>query len=94
MMPRAIEKMIEERLEAVIEPRIEHWLHRFMTSAQGEALIADVLAETIFAWMRPGASDSDNYLEQIVLQLVGRLREQPGFREKIALALNPDWPKT
>ena len=91
MMPRALEKMIEERLEAVIEPRIEHWLHRFMTSPRGEAVISDVLAEVIFAWMKPGASDADNYLEQIVLQLVGRLRDQPGFREKIAAALNPDW---
>jgi hypothetical protein len=91
MFPRQLEKIFDQRLEAIIEPRMERWLHEFMTSPHGEAVISDILAETIFAWMKPGASDADNYLEKIVLQLVSRLRNQPGFREKVAQALNSDW---
>ncbi len=91
MFPRQLEKIFDQRLEAIIEPRMERWLHEFMTSPHGEAVISDILAETIFAWMKPGASDADNYLEKIVLQLVSRLRNQPGFREKVAQALTSEW---
>ncbi len=82
-----VEQVLEDRLERFLEPRLEDWFHRFMTSPRGEALIACVLSDVVVAWMQPGTTDDSNYLEQIVLNVVKRLKDRPWFREKLLAEL-------
>jgi len=84
------EEILEDRLERFIEPRAEEWFHRFMASPRGEALIACVLSDVMVAWMQPGSTDDNNYLELIVLNLVKRLRDRPRFRERLLAELGKE----
>lgn len=83
-----IENRLEERLEEFLEPRIKRWMHEFMTSARGEEVMADMLAEIVVGWMKPNTQENNNYLEKMVLQLIERLRDQPAFHQKALLILN------
>ncbi len=82
MRLQPLEHIIEQRFESFLEPRLEHWFRRYLESPSGEAIISTILADVIVSWMRPGTNE-DNYLETIVLDLVSRLKENPGFRERL-----------
>ncbi len=87
MRIQVLEHIIEQRFESFLEPRLEHWFRRYLESSSGEAIISTILADVIVSWMRPGTGE-DNYLETIVLDLVGRLKDNPGFRERILATMS------
>lgn len=92
MIRERLDARIEQRLESIIEPHIEHWLHRFFRSEQGEALIADVTADFLASWLRPGEGKGGGYLERTLIDLVRQLAEaDPEFRQAVIAALNPHW---
>ena len=82
MRLQPLEHIIEQRFESFLEPRLEHWFRRYLESPSGEAIISTILADVIVSLMRP-VTNEDNYLETIVLDLVSRLKENPGFRERL-----------
>lgn len=82
-----IEQKFEDRVEAFMEPRIERWFRKFLDSSAGEDLISGILADVMVSWMRPGSSEGHSYLEGIVLDLVGRLKNNPEFRTRLLATL-------
>ncbi len=94
MIRERIDHRIEKRMEAVLEPRIEEWLHRFFRTEKGEALIAEVTADFLLSWLRPDDAKG-SYFQKTLLELVSQLsRNDPQFREKVIAALNPHWEGT
>ena len=94
MIRERIDHRIEKRMEAVLEPRIEEWLHRFFRTEKGEALIAEVTADFLLSWLRPDDAKG-SYFQKTLLELISQLsRNDPQFREKVIAALNPHWEGT
>ncbi|AUW94211.1 MAG: hypothetical protein C7B44_04195 [Sulfobacillus thermosulfidooxidans] len=90
-----VEQQLEERFEAFLEPRIERWFRKFLDSPAGEELISGILADVMVSWMRPGSSEGHSYLEGIVLDLVGRLKDNPEFRTRLlAIVTAKESPKS
>ncbi|MDA8207248.1 MAG: hypothetical protein M0Z36_14395 [Thermaerobacter sp.] len=94
MIRERIDHRIEKRMEAVLEPRIEEWLHRFFRTEKGEALIAEVTADFLLSWLRPDDAKG-SYFQKTLLEVISQLsRNDPQFREKVIAALNPHWEGT
>ena len=92
MIREHLDKRIERRLEAVLEPHIESWLHRFFRSDKGQSLIAEVTADFLISWMKPGQGASRGYFERTLLDLVHQMAtDDPEFRASMIDALNPQW---
>ncbi|NMP23405.1 hypothetical protein [Sulfobacillus harzensis] len=90
MIRERIDARIEKRLEAVIEPHIETWLHRFFRSDRGQSLIAEVTADFLVSWMKPGEGKSGGYFQRTLVDLVQQMAEtDPDFRNAVIDALNP-----
>lgn len=91
MIREQFERRIEKRLEAVIEPHIEEWLHRFFLSEEGQTLIAEVTADFLLSWLKPGESRG-GFFQATLLDVVRQLAQSdPDFREAVVEALNPQW---
>ncbi|HBQ96679.1 MAG: hypothetical protein M1294_15225 [Firmicutes bacterium] len=88
MRIQSLEQIIEQRFESFLEPRLEHWFRRYLESPSGEAIISTILADVMVSWMRPGSGEGHNYLETIVLDLVSRLKDNPGFRERLLATMS------
>ncbi|WP_053958502.1 hypothetical protein [Sulfobacillus thermosulfidooxidans] len=83
-----IEQMLEQKFESFLEPRINQWFRKYLESPNGEALISKVLADVMMSWMKPGAGEERTYLESVVLDLVGRMKNNPGFRERLLAVMS------
>ncbi len=82
---------IEERIEAVLEPHIEQWLHRFFRTDQGEALISEVMADFLLSWLRPDDAKG-SYFQKTLLEVIRQMvRDDPAFRDAVIQTLNPGW---
>lgn len=91
MIREHLDHRIEKRIEAVLEPRIEEWLHRFFRTPQGEGLIAEVTADFVLSWMRPDNAKG-GYFQKTLLEVISQLAQtDPDFRESVIRALNPHW---
>lgn len=89
MIRERIDRRIEQRLEAVLEPKVEQWLHRFFRTEQGEALIAEVTADFLLSWLSPDNSKG-SYFQKTLLEVIRQLAlTDPQFREDVIVALNP-----
>lgn len=91
MLPTRLERQLEDRLEHFMQPRIEKWLTEFFDSAQGKQLLSDLLADVLVVWMAPASSTDPGFFQDLVLNLVKRLKEQPDFRRRLIELLNPLW---
>ncbi len=90
----SVEQRLEDRFEAFLEPRIEHWFRKFLDSPEGEDLISGILADVVVSWMRPGSAEGHSYLEGIVLDLVSRLKDNPDFRTRLLDTLTQREPSS
>jgi hypothetical protein len=89
MIRERLDHRIEQRLEAVVEPKIEEWLHRFFRTERGEALISEVTADFLLSWLRPDNSKG-SYFQKTLLEVIRQLAVvDPQFREDVITALNP-----
>ena len=93
MFRETFDRRIEKRLEAIIEPHIEQWLHRFFLSSEGQSLIAEVTADFLLSWLTPGtAPATGSYFQNTLLQVIRQLSEtDPDFRQAVIAVLNPHW---
>lgn len=91
MIRDQLDQRIEKRMTAVLEPRMEEWLHRFFRTDSGEALISEVIADFLLSWLRPDSAQS-SYFEKTLLEIVGQLaRDDAEFRDRVVATLNPHW---
>lgn len=89
MIFEGLDHRIERRLESVIEPHIEEWLHRFFRTDQGEALISEVMADFLLSWLQPD-NTTGSYFQKTLLEVIRQLAaSDPKFREDVIVALNP-----
>jgi hypothetical protein len=89
MTTTAMERWLAERVLRHVEPRMERWMDGFLRSADGQALIADVMADLVADLARPAGDDQD-LVERVVITLAGRLAENnPSFRRRLLEALAP-----
>lgn len=96
MIRERIDQHIEERIEAVLEPHIEQWLHRFFRSAEGEALITEVSADFLLSWLSPPSPDSKeiSYFQRTLLEVIRQTASRdPEFRQQVIDVLNPHWQR-
>ncbi len=94
MLRDRLDHRIEKRLEAVLEPHIEGWLHRFFRSEEGQALVSDITADFLLSWMKPGEGRG-GYFEKTLLDVVQQLAAaDPEFRQAVIDALNPHWKQS
>lgn len=90
MIRERLDHRIEKRLEAVLEPHAEEWMHRFFRSERGQTLIAEVTADFLLSWMSPGQGEQRGYFQRTLLDIVGQLAAQdPEFRRSVIEVLNP-----
>ncbi len=95
MIRERLDHRIEKRLEAVLEPHAEEWMHRFFRSERGQALIAEVTADFLISWMSPGLGGQMGYFQRTLLDVVGQLAAQdPEFRRSVVEVLNPHFHDT
>jgi hypothetical protein len=91
MIRERLDRQIEARLESIIEPHMEQWLHRFFRTEKGEALIAEVTADFLLSWLKPDNAQG-GYFQKTLLEVVRQLAlSDPQFRESVIVALNPHW---
>ena len=97
MFREQLDRRIEKRLEGILEPRIEEWLHRFFRTEPGQALISEVTADFLLSWLQPGNTPG-TYFQKTLLEIVRQMAaSDPQFRQQVIAALNPGWgqePKT
>jgi hypothetical protein len=71
---------------------MEHVVDDFLRSEDGQALIADVVADLVADMTHPApVSDELDLLERIVVRIAVRLAEtRPSFRQQVLEALAPE----
>lgn len=93
MFREHLDRRIEKRLEQVLEPRVEEWLHRFFRTEQGQALISEVTADFLLSWLVPGNAKG-TYFQKTLLQIIQQLATTDSeFRQEVIAALNPGWSR-
>lgn len=94
MIRERLDRRIEKRLEAVIEPHIEGWLHRFFASDEGQKLISEITADFLLSWLKPGEAGG-GYFQRTLLNVIQQMAaSDPDFRQAVIEALNPHWKDT
>jgi hypothetical protein len=92
--PASIERWAAARILKYLEPHMAHVVDDFLRSDDGQALIADVVADLVadVAHPAPGTDELD-LLERIVVRIAVRLAAvRPSFRQKVLEELAPAQP--